>query len=134
MRKLFEGAIAAALIAVVPATASAQEQEQGCVAELNVVQVGQIAEVWATFPTPFGEVTALRVPEESGLILASGEDVEKVQMSSEAETPEKEALAKLDTTTIFWVDTREAAAGTYEIALEGEGGSCSASITVEQPS
>lgn len=131
MKKLFEGTIATALLLVLPLAANAQEQEQGCVAEVNPVAVGQIAEVWGTFPTPFGEVTGVEAPAESGLALAADEDIEPVEMASEEENAEKEALAELETTSIFWLDARTATAGTYTITLEGEGGSCMAEITVE---
>lgn len=135
MRKLFERTvIAAALFIALPLAVSAQEeeaQEAACVAEVNPVKVGQIAEVWGTFATAFGEVTAIQAPAESGLTLASSEDIERVEMAAE-EDPEKAALANLDTTSIFWLDTREATVGTYTVTLEGEGGSCTAEITVEE--
>ncbi|MDX1392828.1 MAG: hypothetical protein R3195_00485 [Gemmatimonadota bacterium] len=131
MKKLLRGTIAAGLFLALPMAVDAQEQE-ACTAEISPVAAGSVVEAWGMFPAPFGEVSSIDAPEESGLVLASTEDVEAVEMSAE-ESAEREALANDENTTIFWLDTRNVTAGTYTITLHGEGGSCVAELTVEEP-
>ena len=133
MRKLLRGTIAAGLFLALPLAVDAQEQQDACTAEVGPVAAGGVVEAWAMFPTSFGDIASIEAPEESGLVLATGEEIEKAEMAAGEENAEKAALANEENTTIFWLDTRNVTAGTYVITLHGEGGSCVAELTVEEP-
>lgn len=141
MSKMIRGVAAAALLLALPLALHAQEQqEEGtpqqqevCEATIAPVHSGEIVAATATFASPFGEIIAIEAPEESGLALASDEDVEQTAMASE-ETEEPTELANDANTTIFWLNTQDSSAGTYVVMLKNaENVSCVAEITVEDP-
>jgi len=137
MSKLIKGTAVAVLFLTAPLSAIAQEQavEQSevCTASVSAVPAGTLVEAWAMFAAPFGDVVSIEVPEESGLVLATAEDVESVEMAAEEQSEEKVALANDPNTSIFWLDTRHATVGTYAITLKNEAASCAAELTVEEP-
>jgi hypothetical protein len=74
-----------------------------------------------------------QAPEESGLLVVTPEDVPMSEMAAEeGETPEPVAMADEDDgAVVIWLNTTNAAVGSYEILLNGEAGTCSAMIGVE---
>lgn len=140
MSKMIRGFAGAALLLALPLSVNAQDQqEEGqppqqevCEATVAPIHSGGIVVATATFTSPFGDVVALEAPEESGLALASEED--RTEMASEEQTEKLSELANEPNTSIFWLDTREASAGTYVVMLKNaEQVSCVAEVSVEDP-
>lgn len=139
MSKLIRGFAAAALLLALPLSVNAQDQEEGmpqqqevCEATVAPIHSGGIVVATATFTSPFGDVVAIEAPEESGIALASEED--RTEMAAEEQSEELTELANEPNTSIFWLNSREAAAGTYVVMLKNaEDVSCVAEITVEDP-
>lgn len=149
MTKLMKGTLPIAFLLALPLTTMAQEREEGeqqepqeaveqevCTATITPVQTGAVLAVPVTFPAPFGTVVAIEAPEESGILLATDEDIERVEMAAEEGEEgeaEKAELTNQPNQSLIWLDTRNATAGTYVITLSNEGGSCQAEITVKDP-
>lgn len=157
------GLVALALsIALIPASVDAQEQQQAkdqakeqaraqaqetCAAEVApaAVQSGQAAvRVTATLPSDIGAVDEVHAPEESGLALAEPGDIpRKDEMAREGEgeprTPEPVTTASGESQPVatVWLSTENATPGSYQVALKGETGKCTAELEVsgqESPS
>lgn len=150
------GLVALALsIALIPASADAQEKQEEakakaqetCAAEVApaAVQPGQAAvRVTATLPSDIGAVGEVHAPEESGLALAEPGDIpRKEEMAREGEgepqTPEPVTTATGEGQPVatVWLSTENATPGSYQVALKGENGKCTAALEVsgdESPS
>lgn len=140
MSKLIKRATTAVALLLVPFAVHAQEEageqeQEVCKAVIAPVHSGQVLAVDVTFPNPFGEVTVLDVPPESGLTLATDEQISMVKLSAE-ETAEGEEeateMARDANVSTFWINTHEAASGTYSVILQNESGDeCTAEITIK---
>lgn len=156
MQKLISSLVAAALVLLLPLTAGAQEAEtpdaetpEVCTATIAPIHAGEKVAVTATFAEPFGQIVAIETSAESGLALvteterAEGEMVEMadeaeagVEAEAAVELAEEEAKAEAaveaENATKFWLNAKDATAGTYEITLKNEADeSCATEITVE---
>lgn len=135
MKRLITGPAASALLLFAPLAVHAQDEAPPvCTAEIAAVQSGTIAGIAAEFSTAFGEVSSLDAPEDSGLRLATSEDVEQVEMSAEESGEGPVELSNDPTRTILWIDTRDSNPGTYSVLLHNaEGGTCAGEVTVQAP-
>jgi len=132
--RVIRAAVVGGLFALTPALVGAQEQEQElCTATLDVASIpaGEAATpVTFSLSQSIGEVTGIEAGE-SGLSVASPEDLELSEMASE-ETPKViEMSAESEGVAQIWLSTLEAQPGTYEVTLNSEAGSCTAVVTVE---
>lgn len=120
-------------IAIGTAPASAQEPSLSggqCTAELAPAQVqsGEAAvSVTAVLSEQVGEVTGVEAPG-SGVAIAAPEDLPRTEMAAE-ERPRPINLTEGNSWTI-WLDTSQAAPGTYEVTFTGSEGSCQGQLTV----
>jgi hypothetical protein len=114
-----------------PASAQAPSLSGGqCTAELAPAQVqsGQTAvSVTAVLSEQVGEVTGLEAPE-SGITVAAPEDLPRTEMAAE-ERPQPINLAEGNAWTI-WINTSQAAPGTYDVTFTGSEGTCQGQLTV----
>lgn len=159
MQKLMSGFVAAALVLLLPLTAGAQEAEapeaetpEVCTATIAPIHAGEKVAAKATFAEPFGQIVAIETSAESGLTLVTKTeraDGEMVEMADEAEAgveadaavelveedeaeAKAEAAVEAENASKFWLNAKDATAGTYEITLKNEAGdSCTTEITVE---
>lgn len=145
-------------VLLLPGAVDAQEQEgqeagaqESCTAQVSPapVQTGQAAvQATAVLSSDIGAIEDFTVPEESGLALASPGDIPKSEMAKEKAKGEEKGQEKAreespprpveltrgeQPTAILWLNTREAAAGTYEVALEGKKGACTGTLEVSEP-
>lgn len=120
-------------IAIGTAPASAQEPALSggqCTAELAPAQVqsGEAAvSVTAVLSEQVGEVTGLEAAE-SGITIASPSDLPRTEMAAE-ESPQPINLAEGNSWTI-WINTSQAAPGTYDVTFTGSEGTCQGQLTV----
>ncbi len=123
-----------------PDTALAQEQATppeepiACTAEANVEAVapGEAATLVAfTLSENIGPVIGFEAPE-SGLVIASPEDLPRVDMANPEEAPKPVQMSlEAENTAIVWLNSVDARAGTHEVWLISEGARCSATVTVD---
>lgn len=151
MTKLAQSALPAAVVLAllaVPSPATAQEQAQEAEAQeqCNVeivpqeIEAGKAAvQVTATFSSDIGLVRELSAPEDSGIALASAEDLAMVQMAraeiaegEEAEQPQPIAMVGGTNEATIWLSTQEAEPGTYRFTLKGATGDCAAEVIVTE--
>lgn len=132
--RVIRTAIVGGLFALTPALASAQEQELAvCTATVDVASIPAGA---AATPVTFslsesiGEVTGVEAGE-SGVRIASPEDLERSEMATEEAPKVIEMSAESEGVAQIWLNTLEAQPGTYELTLSSEAGSCTAVVTVE---
>lgn len=133
MRRLITGTATSALLLFAPLAAHAQDEASPvCTAQIAAAQVGTIAGVATKFPTPFGQVDRLDAPEDSGIRLATSEEVEQVKMSAEDSGEELVEMSNDPTQSILWIDTRNSSPGTYSVLLyNSEGDTCTGEVTVQ---
>lgn len=142
MQKLMSGFAAVALVFALPLAANAQEAatpeaetQDVCTATIAPIPAAAHAVATANFTAPFGDVTAIETPEDSGLELAIEKKAEMAdeEMADEEEAAEAEPMVEeTENVSTFAVNSAEATPGTYQITLENESGeSCSAELTVQ---
>lgn len=140
MRSLIPAALLAVLPLAVATSAAAQDTQeaevQQCTAELSpaTIAVASVQHFTAQLTEDIGEITGLQAPEDSGLLIATPEEVEMTEMAAEEAT--EEAAEAIDMaaegfSATVWLSAKSATAGTYEIVLQGEVGACTAEITIE---
>ena len=132
--------------AVMAQEAEAQEAEaqeadeiQACTAAVTPSQIpaGEAAvKVTVTFTEDFGAIDGLQAPEGSGLAIVSPEEVpmEELANSEEEAAAEAEEMVADEAaganTFVVWLNSLEATAGTFDVTLIGENGTCTASVEV----
>jgi hypothetical protein len=138
MRRIPLAAAAVLALTFFATTAVAQETEaqEACHASFSpaTIPAGQAAvEVTADLSSAIGVVSAIKAPEESGVAKASMADLEVATMASPADDGQKETIemAAEGNQAEVWLTTVNATAGTYEVELTGDDGSCRGEITIE---
>ena len=139
------GIIPVALLAALPLAlsadaASAQDAQdaeiQQCVAELTPAAIdasGVVQHVNARLSEDIGEITGIEAPAESGLAIATPDEVEMAEMSTEEAAEEEMAdMATEGFSAALWLSAKDATPGTYQIVLQGENGTCATEVTVEE--
>lgn len=117
-----------------------QEQEQECSAQVTpeAVEPGQSAvRVKAKLSSSVGQVQGFQAVGESGVTPADPADIgEKTGMAREEEQqpPQPVEMAAEDqTTAILWLNTEGASPGDHQITLQGQNGTCAATVSVAAP-
>lgn len=143
MSKLTSGLFAAALVLALPLTANAQDvavptdEAETCTATIAPIHASEHVTVTAAFDAPFGSVVGIEAPAESGIVLAQEKQTEMADEAVEGEVAAEPAPLADENANVstFWLDTSNAAPGTYLITLNNElDESCTAEITVEEKS
>lgn len=121
-------------IAFAPNGVSAQDVEapQMCTASVQpaAITAGEAAvHLVATLSEDIGSVTGIQ-SAESGIAVASPEELPRTEMSTDAEAPKAIAMTAEGNTVGLWLNTLGAEAGTFQVVLEGESGMCHAEVTV----
>jgi len=124
------------------AEASAQQPEAAaesqCIAtaEPATIQAGQTAvRVGLSLSEGIGAVTGLSAPEGSGLAIAAPEDIPRAELAS-PDAPQSQPIelaADAETAVTVWLRTQEVQAGEFDVTVQGETGTCRATITVATP-
>jgi hypothetical protein len=147
MKHASAGFLALALSALlVPAAVQAQEegqqaqQQQECSAQVTpeAVEPGQSAvRVKAKLSSSVGQVQGFKAAGESGVTPADPADIgKKTGMTREEgqQPPQPVEMAAEDqTSAILWLNTEDASAGDHQVTLQGQNGTCSATVTVAAP-
>lgn len=118
------------VVALVPSTVSAQAQ---CEAQLTPAEVpaGEAAfQVTAQISEDVGAISTVQPASESGLAMASPEDIPRADLAAGDEAPRPVTMAMEGNSATIWLNSEEAQAGTYEVLLQGEAGSCIAEVSV----
>lgn len=115
--------------------AEAQPEEvQVCTATLTpaAVTIGEApVRISAALSQEIGYID-FEAPEESGLTVVAPEDVPMEEMAAEEGTEEEAApLADEANTFVIWLDTQNAQAGSFDVVLTGENGTCTATLEIE---
>ena len=113
--------------------AEAQPEAQVCTAELTPAHIAPSEapiQITAVLSEDIG-FSGFEAPEESGLSVVAPEDVPAEAMAAEGETPQPITMAAEANTFLVWLSSKDAQAGTYEVTLTGETGTCTATIEVE---
>jgi len=139
MRRIPFAAAAVLALTFFATTAVAQEtetQQEACHASFSpaTIPAGQAAvEVTADLSSAIGVVSAIKAPEESGVAKATMADLEVATMASPADDGQQETIemAAEGNQAEVWLTTVNATAGTYEVELTGDDGSCFGEITIE---
>lgn len=143
--------VLALAVAFVPTMLSAQAQDQPaqdqappepaiqqtpqCTMQASPVQVASgEAAVEAAFEISdeFGAISSAEPSPESGLALASGEEIPRADLAAGDEETEPVQMSAEGSSATVWLNTEDAEAGTYEIELQGERGSCIANVSVTE--
>ena len=141
MRKVMTSLPAALLlslpVALAPSAVSAQDMEahEMCTASVQPMEIaaGEVSvHLIATLSEDVGSVTGIQ-SAESGIAIASPEELPRAEMASDAETPEAIAMTEEGNSVALWLNTVNTEAGTYQILLEGENGHCQAEVTIAAP-
>jgi hypothetical protein len=145
MRSIIPRLVPAALLATVPlllmplAAAAQEVHAQECTATLQPAEIeaGQAAvRLDAELTSDIGFVTGVEAPENSGVFLASDEELARVRVEMalpEEEGGKVEPIVMADDGRIatLWLTTAEARPGTYDVKLTGEDSQyCIAKVTV----
>lgn len=118
---------------------SAQEPEAAapqCTAQVDPVEIaaGEAAiKVTAALSEAIGEISGLQVPEGSGIAIAAADAIPRAELANpdaEAQEPKPIEMAAESNAVTLWLSTADAAAGEYEVTLQGESSQCTAKITV----
>lgn len=127
---------------LIPGTANAQEQEaaeqEQCIARAvpeSVEPAQALARLTFVLSQDIGEVSGVKAPDESGLTVATPEELERVTLTweEETETPEPIETSHEGNAVDVWLNTTNASPGVYRVVLEGEEGECTAEVTVKAP-
>lgn len=131
-------------VLLVPGALEAQEQEtpepqsDECTAQVTPqpVEAGHAAvSVTARLSGDVGAVEGFEAPDESGLELADPSDIEKKEMAREEGegTPQPIQMTRGEQSQAkLWLNTKDAAPGSYEVTLQGPNGECTANVAVGQ--
>lgn len=137
-------------VALVPATVSAQQDQpnpdqpdaraqQGqqtrgqCTMQTSPIEVaaGQAAaDVTIQVEEQFGAITEAEPSMQSGLALASAEDIPRTDLAADEEEAEAIQMSAEGSSATLWLNTEDVEAGTYYLKLHGERGDCTAQVTV----
>lgn len=121
-------------LAILASSASAQEEDGACKAELSPGSIrveSPAIRVTARLSRDIGEITALDGPDESGVRLSSTAELELMAKTTDADPEDPVALSADGHTATLWLNTEDAEPGRYTITLEGETGACTSDITVD---
>lgn len=117
-------------VAFIPGALSAQAQ---CEAQLTPAEIpaGEAAvQVTAEFSEEVGAVTTVQAAGESGLAIASPEDIPRTELAAGDEAPQPITMAMEGNSASIWLNSQQAQEGTYQLALQGDTGTCTAELTV----
>lgn len=124
-------------LALAPNAVSAQDVEAPtmCTATVSPAELdaGEAAiHLIASLSEDIGTVTGI-VGAESGITLTSPDALPRVEMSTDEEATKAIAMAEEGNSAGLWLSTQDSEAGTYQIIIEGENGTCQAEVTVTAP-
>lgn len=103
---------------------------QATVQPAQVTSGSPAARVSITLSQPIGEVSDFQAGEDSGLQLASEEDVRRVAMTAGGQEVQPIEMANEQNRLTVWVNTADAQAGSHEFTLTGAEGECKGTITI----
>lgn len=121
-------------LAILASSASAQEEDSACTAELSPASIrveSPAIRVTARLSLDIGEITAVDGPDESGVRLSSAAELDLMARAADADPEEPVELSGDGHTATLWLNTEDAAPGRYTITLEGETGVCTSDITID---
>ena len=125
----------AAPLALTPTAVNAQDVEAPslCTATVSPAELdaGEAAiHLIASLSEDIGTVTGIQ-GAESGITITSPDALPRVEMSTDEEATKAIAMAEEGNSVGLWLSTERSEAGTYQIVLEGEDGTCRAEVTVK---
>jgi hypothetical protein len=78
-----------------------------------------------------GAISAVEAPAESGLVLASPEDIPRAELANATEPAKPIELAADNNSATVWLKSADAKPGEVELTLKGESGTCTTKVTVK---